>query len=161
MSERVVIYGSRTWRGPAADPRVVALGAGSVRGRDFSALERDTQNAVLNRIKQGSTAKKRPKYGNQPVEYDGRRFASKRERDRYHTLKRRQEAGEIEDLECQVLYRFVVNGVKVGRYTADYRYRVVETGESVVEDAKGARPRDWYRTKQLMKACHGIEVMEV
>lgn len=103
----------------------------------------------------------RSKYGNTPVEYDGRRFASKRERDRYHTLKRRQEAGEIADLECQVRYRFVVQGLLVGWYTADFRYLDLSTLEVVVEDSKGARPRDWSRTKKLMRACHGIEVREV
>jgi hypothetical protein len=106
-------------------------------------------------------ATKRPKYGNQPVEYDGRRFASKRERDRYYTLKRREQAGEIIGLECQVRYRFVVEGLLVGWYTADFVYVDAATGETVVEDAKGYRPRDWSRTRKLMKACHGIDVKEV
>lgn len=103
----------------------------------------------------------RRKYHNVPTVVDGQRFASKREAARYQTLLAAQGYGAIADLETQVLYRFEVNGVKVGRYTADFRYVDVETGEVVVEDSKGKRVRDWYRTKQLMKACHGIVVREV
>ncbi len=102
-----------------------------------------------------------PKYGNRVTFVDGKRFASKREADRYMTLSIKERIGDIRDLETQVLYRFEVNGVKVGRYTADFRYVDTETGEEVVEDSKGKRVRDWYRTKQLMKALHGIDIREV
>jgi hypothetical protein len=101
------------------------------------------------------------KYGNVPTDVDGKRFASKREAARYVLLRAMERAGEITDLETQVLYRFEVKGVKVGRYTADFRYLDAWTGETVVEDAKGTRVRDWYRTKRLMLACHGITVREV
>lgn len=104
---------------------------------------------------------KPPKYGNKVTYVDGKRFASKREAERYEALVLKERAGEIRDLETQVLYRFEVNGVKCGRYTADFKYMDVATGEVVIEDSKGKRVRDWYRTKQLMKACHGITVREV
>jgi hypothetical protein len=103
----------------------------------------------------------RPKYGNQVTYVGARRFASKREAARFGELQIAEQAGVIADLDTQVLYRFEVNGVKVGRYTADFRYRVVATGEIVVEDVKGMRVRDWSRTKKLMLACHGITVREI
>ena len=119
-----------------------------------------SQEAILGTL-EGSGATKRPKYGNRVTYVDGQRFASKREAARYQALTVYLRTGLIADLECQVLYRFEVNGVKVGRYSADFRYRNTVTGEVVVEDSKGYRPRDWSRTKKLMKACHGIDVQEV
>jgi uncharacterized protein YegP (UPF0339 family) len=101
------------------------------------------------------------KYGNVRTTVDGQTFASKREAARYQALRVYLNAGLIADLETQVVYRFEVNGVKVGRYSADFRYRNTVTGETVVEDSKGYRPRDWSRTKKLMRACHGIDVQEV
>lgn len=110
---------------------------------------------------EGSGATKPPKYGNRATVVAGRRFSSLREARRFQALRVLEGCKLIVDLECQVLYRFVVNGVKVGRYTADFRYFNNMTGETVVEDVKGYRVRDWSRTKKLMKALHGIDVVEV
>jgi hypothetical protein len=88
-------------------------------------------------------------------------FASKREAQRYVSLCVAQGVGEIVDLELQVPYPLIVNGVRIGKYTCDFRYRVVKTGEVVVEDVKGAKPRDWSRTKKLVRALHGIDIREV
>jgi hypothetical protein len=139
---------TRRPRGPATVRRVTALGGGTAPDAAYRALV-------------ASTAKKTPKYRNQVTYVDGRRFASKREAERYQHLTFAERAGTIGFLECQVLYRFVVNGVSVGRYTADFRYEDLYAGKIVVEDSKGYRPRDWSRTKKLMLACHGIEVREV
>lgn len=98
------------------------------------------------------------KYGAQPVEVDGRRFASKREAARYLLLKARAAAGEIEGLELQPRYPLVVNGVKVAVYVADFRYR--EAGTLVVEDTKGFRTPIYRLKRKLMKAIHGIDVRE-
>jgi hypothetical protein len=103
----------------------------------------------------------RSKYGNQPVEYDGRRFASKRERDRYHTLKRREQAGEIIGLECQVRFKLSIGSQHICDYIADFRYGIRATGEIVIEDAKGVRTPVYRLKAKLMRACHGIEVQEV
>lgn len=101
---------------------------------------------------------KAPKYGNQPVQHAGRRYASKRERARAWELQQLAVLGEIADLAYQVRYRFVVAGVLVGWYTADFVSVEVASGATVVEDAKGYRTRDWARTTKLMQACHGITV---
>lgn len=103
----------------------------------------------------------RQKYGATRVTVDGRTFASKAEARRYQALRLAERAGAIRDLECQVLYRFVINGTKVGRYTGDFRYVDAATGEVVVEDVKGFAARDWPLRKRLMLACHGIAVREV
>lgn len=123
-------------------------------------MTRHSQDAI-SRALAPSTVPKAPKYGNRVTVVDGRRFSSVREARRFQALTVLERAGLIADLECQVLYRFEVNGVKVGRYTADYRYRNTVTGETVVEDVKGFRVRDWSRTKKLMKALHDVDVVEV
>lgn len=119
------------------------------------------QGAVSQDVAAILAASKPRKYQNTPTDVDGKRFDSKREAARYQELASAERLGAIRDLETQVLYRFEVHGVKVGRYTADFRYLDLGTGETVVEDSKGKRVRDWYRTKKLMLACFGIEVREV
>lgn len=103
----------------------------------------------------------RQKYHAVPTVVDGRRFASKREADRYVQLAMAEKVGAISALECQPLYHFEVNGVVVGRYRPDFRYVDARTGELIVEDVKGFRVRDWARTRKLMLACHGITVREI
>ena len=103
------------------------------------------------------------KFGNRITEIDGRKFASKREASRYAELKLLERIGEIVELECQPRYPLTLNGVKLATYVADFRYRVVASGEIVVEDVK-SKPTitDVYRLKKkLMLALHGIALKEV
>lgn len=99
------------------------------------------------------------KYGAMPTIVDNVRFASKAEAARYRELKVLARAGKIRDLELQPRYQLVVNGVSIGRYTGDFRYRD-HTGAVVVEDCKGFRTRDYVLRKKLMKALHGVEITE-
>jgi hypothetical protein len=103
----------------------------------------------------------RAKYGNRKTTIDGLTFHSRREAERYCELKLMQAAGMIRDLELQPKYDLVVNGQKVCRYTADFRYWDVERTAQVVEDVKGYRTRDYILKKALMFAVHGIDVVEV
>src|SRR5690242_19685172 len=83
-------------------------------------------------------------------------FDSAGEAGRYCELCTLVRAGEVSDLRRQVPYIFVVNGVRVGVYQADFVYWDVRVSEQVVEDFKGVRT-DVYRMKQkLMLACYGI-----
>lgn len=92
---------------------------------------------------------------------DGRRFASKREADRYMQLSLLQKAGAITDLECQPRYRLEVRGSLIATYVADFRYR--RDGATVVEDVKSPPTRTpVYRMKvKLLQALHGICVVEI
>jgi len=110
------------------------------------------------------------KYRNKPTVVDGIKFASKREAARYGELKLLARRGEIRDLECHPSYSLTINGMQIGTYTADFRYRerVGVTarvyGDIVVEDVKSpatAKAKDFRRTLKLMKAIHGIEVRVV
>ena len=100
------------------------------------------------------------KYRNKPVTIDGVRFDSQKEAARFHELKLLERAGEITDLERQVAYDLAVNGVKVARYIADFRFKDKKTG-IVVEDVKSeatAKTRDFVIKRKLMRAIHGVEV---
>lgn len=101
----------------------------------------------------------RRKFGNKPTVFEGISFHSKREAKRYAELSLLHKAGRISDLQTQVKYDLIVNGVKIATYRADFVY--TENGNRVVEDAKGYPNDRWPMKKKLMKACHGIEVIEV
>lgn len=104
------------------------------------------------------------KYGAVPTDVDGIRFASKAEARRYGELSLMEYAGEIHELELQPAYDLVVNGVKIGKYVADFRYVLADTGAVVVEDVKGgnATKTPVYRLKaKLVRALYGVEISEV
>jgi hypothetical protein len=92
------------------------------------------------------------------------KFHSKAERDRYEQLLLLKAGGEIDQLERQVIYHFVIGkhhlewrGRKI-RYTADFRYLDTRSKETVVEDVKGFLTNDALIRLALMKAVHGIDV---
>ena len=97
--------------------------------------------------------KKRPKYGNSKVEYQGKLFDSKREMQRYVVLKEAEEKGLISDLRTQVTFELIpaiteeyVEHLKTKdkvktrvlqravTYKADFVY--VKDGEEIIEDVK-------------------------
>jgi hypothetical protein len=117
------------------------------------------------------------KYNAKKVEYKGMTFDSKRELKRYQELELLQEAGEISNLQRQVKYVLipaqreadiigVKGGVKKGKvierecaYTADFVYE--EGGETVVEDSKGFKTKDYSIKRKLMLYVYGIKIKEV
>lgn len=107
------------------------------------------------------TGRRQNKYRAQPVVIDGQRFASKREGARWCELRLLERAGEIDQLQTQVSFPCVVEGVKVCSYIADFVYRRLPTGDRVVEDAKGMKTPVYRLKKKLVKACLGIDVHEV
>ncbi|MFB9149545.1 DUF1064 domain-containing protein [Roseovarius ramblicola] len=109
----------------------------------------------------------RNKYGAEPVEVDGIRFDSKREARRWQDLRLREQAGEIEDLQRQVV--LILHGkddvlrTRSGRpmrITVDFSYFETATGIRVYEDAKGKPTRD-YEVRRAVAAAQGVEVVEV
>lgn len=125
--------------------------------------------------------KKPSKWHNTPCEYNGIKFDSHKERDRYIFLKSLEDKGVICDLKRQVRYTVcpAVYGerevqlktkTKIEKYTrqiasyyyADFTYML--NGELVVEDIKGAEGTETevFRLKsKLMLAYNGIEVKKV
>lgn len=101
------------------------------------------------------------KYRNIPTVVNGIRFDSRKEANRYKDLLLAHEANEIEDLETQPVFQIEINGKKVCKYVADFRYRDRRTGEIVVEDVKGVRTQVYKLKKKLLKAAHGVDVVEI
>lgn len=113
---------------------------------------------------------------------DGTVFDSHKEARRWDELTLLQRAGKITDLQRQVRYelipaqyqtyeRFSKKGERLKdgvrllerkvEYVADFVYTAAETGETIVEDAKGMRTKDYILKRKLMLAVHSIRVREV
>jgi hypothetical protein len=91
---------------------------------------------------------------------DNIRFHSIKEARRYSELLLAVQAGEIRDLQLQVKYSLDVNGVHICNYYADFVYHDYRTETTVVEDSKGKRIQPYPIKAKLMKACHGIDILE-
>jgi hypothetical protein len=101
---------------------------------------------------------KRSKYGAEKVELEGMKFDSRKEAKRYTDLRLMEKAGDIANLKRQVPYELVVAFTLIATYKADFVY--LKDGKEVVEDVKGYKTEIYKIKKKLMKACHGIEVLE-
>lgn len=124
----------------------------------------------------GQSAKPQ-KYHAKKVIVDGMTFDSEKEYRRWCELCLLERAGEISKLQRQVktelippqreLIRGSRGGVKPGRliehgvyYVADFVYRD-KAGNTVVEDAKGVRTKEYIIKRKLMLWVNGIRVREV
>jgi len=94
------------------------------------------------------------KYLSKKTIIDGHEFPSKKEGKRYVELKRRQELGEITNLELQppfLLQEGFTKNKKKYRpitYIADFRY--IEDGKTIVEDVKGFKTPEYMLKKKLL-----------
>ena len=107
------------------------------------------------------SAQKPSKYHNRITVYQGIRFHSQKEENRYRELTLQERAGEISHLELQPRYDIVVNNQKICFYKADFRYRDTATGKQVIEDVKGVRTKEYKLKKKLVEALYGIEIIEI
>ena len=101
------------------------------------------------------------KYRAKKTTVDGIRFDSIREAERYISLRHLLKQGEIKDLRLQVPYPIEVNGIKVCVYKSDFTYFDVTAGREIIEDVKGYRTKIFILKQKLMRACLGLEVVEV
>lgn len=119
-----------------------------------------------------------PKYGNRKVSIDGQIFDSRKEAARWRELRLLSSAGEITDLQRQVKFILIPaqrepetkgkrGGTKQGKlierecaYLADFVYKD-RTGNTVVEDTKGMRTKDYIIKRKLMLYIHGIRIKEI
>lgn len=103
---------------------------------------------------------KRSKYRNVKTEVDGFKFDSLKEARYYGKLKILKNAGEVIEFELQPRYDFVINGVKLGFYKADFKVWW-KSGLVQVVDCKGMKTSVYQLKKKLMLAIHGISIYEV
>lgn len=116
----------------------------------------------------------RNKYGNKRVGT----HASKREHYRAQELRLMERAGLISDLREQVSYVLIpaqygecgkdfkgrTSRVLLERacsYIADFVYTDTATGQTIVEDTKGFRTKEYIIKRKLMLHVHGIRIKEV
>lgn len=118
---------------------------------------------------------------------DGNLHDSQREAVRWAELLLLQRAGKIRELERQVSFElipayfeevytgeFYKRGARMGEpkkervcieksvvYIADFVYIDNDTGEKVVEDAKGARTKEYVIKRKLMLYLKGIKIKEI
>ncbi len=102
--------------------------------------------------------RKRGKFNNRISIYDGHKFMSNKELERYKVLKLLEKSKEIKNLELQVKYVFEQNKVKICSYIADFRY--IKNGVKIVEDVKGYKTAMYRLKKKMMKAFYGIDIFE-
>jgi Fe2+ or Zn2+ uptake regulation protein len=125
------------------------------------------------------TVHKTSKYGSHKTVVDGIEFDSKKEAMRYAELRTLEKAGAIHDLKMQVKFVLIPaqreadtigarGAIRKGKiierecaYVADFVYTDVETGETVVEDTKGFKTKDYIIKRKLMLWVHKIKIMEV
>lgn len=120
------------------------------------------------------------KYGNKKTTVDGIEFDSVKEADHYCELKFLQKAGVISNLELQKEFELIPaqyetferygkkgQQLKDGRkcleksvvYKADFVY--TENGQTVVEDTKGMKTKEYIIKRKLMLYIHGIRIKEI
>ncbi len=94
------------------------------------------------------------KYHNKKVIIDGHKFDSRKEGEHYLELKRRQNLGEISNLELQPSFLLQEGFKRDGKkyqpitYIADFRY--IENGKVIVEDVKGFKTLVYMIKKKLL-----------
>ncbi len=116
-----------------------------------------------------SASRGRNKYGNKRVGT----HASKKEHYRAAQLRMMERAALVSDLREQVSYELIpaqyhydANGKRTllerpCRYIADFVYTDNSTGQTVVEDTKGVRTKEYIIKRKLMLQVHGIRIKEV
>lgn len=120
----------------------------------------------------------RNKYHARKVTVDNWTFDSHKEANRYTELKLLERAGKISELNMQVPFELVPaqrepdivgarGGVKRGKvieksvvYYADFVYKD-KSGNTVVEDTKGVRTKEYTIKKKLLLYFYGIRIQEV
>lgn len=110
---------------------------------------------------------KKSKYKAIKCEYDGVKFDSKREMNRYIDLKLLEQAGRIENLQLQVIYElqpafeFLGNKIRAINYVADFVYFDKRINETVVEDVKGMKTPVYKLKKKMFEYKYKMEIKEI
>ena len=116
---------------------------------------------------------KKSKYGNKKVIYQGIKFDSKKEKERYIILRELEQLGQISDLELQKKFElqpsYKLNGKKIREisYVSDFTYYKLYTRndipikEFIVEDVKGCRTNIYKLKKKMFAYRYQTEITEV
>lgn len=91
----------------------------------------------------------------------GHKWDSEFELTRYKELRFLAGVGLITDLECQPSFPLIVKQKKIGKYTADFRYKIASSGKIIVEDIKTVMTAGEaaFRLRiKLVDALHSVQV---
>ncbi len=103
----------------------------------------------------------RRKYGNKKVEINGLKFDSQREAAVFLQYQVLEKAGKVTHLELHPVYKIVINGVKIGRYTPDFQFRETD-GKLRVIDVKSpmtAKTAAFRLKKRIVEALYpGVRI---
>jgi len=108
---------------------------------------------------------KQNKYHNKKVIYDGIKFDSEKEKNRYIGLKQLERLGVIQNLQRQVKYElqpsFKLNGTTIRSitYIADFVY--IQDNKEIIEDVKGMRTKEYLLKKKLFEYKYQKEIKEI
>lgn len=104
------------------------------------------------------------KYRNIQTEYNGIKYMSKKEADYAAQLdwqrKAKNPSERVVDVEVQVPFQIILNGIKICKYLADFRVKYADGREEIV-DVKGVRTDVYRLKKKLVEAQFGIKIIEV
>ena len=104
--------------------------------------------------------KPKNKYFAKRTEVDGIWFDSKKEAQRYLSLKILERCGSIKNLKLQPEFPLIVNYSKLGIYRADFSYLDTHKCEVIVEDCKGCRTPLYRWKKAHFEAQYGRRILE-
>lgn len=106
------------------------------------------------------------KYRSRKVVQNGIQFDSAKEARRWAILEQWAKIGAITDLRRQVAFELIPKqrradgkAERACSYVADFSY--VENGQTITEDVKGMKTREYVIKRKLMLHVHGIHIKEV
>lgn len=131
-----------------------------------------TERLTIDQLRQHSNEIISRSYGTGTSKYHAVKVgthASKKEHNRANQLKLMQRAGIISGLREQVPFEIIPPQrdsagkllERACRYVADFVYTDTATGQTIVEDTKGVRTKEYIIKRKLMLYLHGIRIKEV
>jgi hypothetical protein len=122
---------------------------------------KDRHREAWTALVEGKEPKKRSKYKNIKVEFNGRVYDSIKEANHAFYLQKLEEQGQIKNLEYQVRFPLIPKqfGEREVAYFADFTF--FRDGKLIVQDVKGFITREYKRKRRLMKHIHGITIEEL
>lgn len=122
---------------------------------------------VYNKLLNNSITIKENKYKNKKVIYNGIKFDSIKEKNRYMQLLYLEKAGLIKDIKLQYEFElqpaFTLNKKKIRKitYIADFYYYDNNLNDYVVEDVKGIRTDVYKLKKKMFEYKYQKEIIEI
>lgn len=128
--------------------------------RASNSMTVEQYRASLGIAKKGGKPKHN-KYNNRKTIIDGIKFDSLLEARRYTQLLALKRGGLIKDLVLQPVFNIEVNGKKICKYIADFKYYDTKLGTTIIEDAKGMKTDVYKLKKKLVEALYNIKIIEI